>query len=713
MIRLNNLTVNYGSKQVINDSEIEIISNKITIITGPSGSGKTTLLNILGLLLENKEIQYDYYFNDLKIDVHDKKLVSQVKRTLFSYVFQDYNLFDTMNVVENFKVHYYLCGKKYRKEEVQNCLSLVKLSDININKKVTSLSGGEKQRLAIALALVKNPEVILLDEPTANLDEENSKIIVDIIHQLKDEGKTIVISTHHKDLYNGDILYTIENKKIINEDGIKEVEVSNNIIDNCNKKTYFNIKYGILKFNSHLMINMLFVTLLALVIGYTSYNIVSARQANKIQTKQTETIANNEIFLVNEYPRVYEPGTWPSYYDDKSDNIKNEYIQQITNIEGVQSVYYYKCFFPWAYNYSNKGERNYIKENELGKINIGKNGETISNVNMSDRNNLYGLVTWDEFNAEEQCLIYDETIENGVYISNSFAQFLGIEDIEGITLKFNISIPIAQLRALANTIDGPTNAGSPYYIYTEVEYPIKGILNSDISGKKYYEEYVNNYIYINYNELDKLQKETQVSNQQSIDSYYDTNLHNGPIFPKEKTFYTFDLTSNALVIRVDDHKQMDNVKKELQLMNEYFVVKTKTNANEGIKDLTQQSYFVNIVIPIIVVGVLLIMVSIIYYFRNKKDKHNLALLKANGINHLMLVSISEIIISWLLHILLSIGIELIFINLINSHYKLGIPIDMYVIIVPVIISTLVNLCPIIVFYLMNRKINVTLLVRSS
>ena len=208
MLEIKNLNIRF-QYSIVEDGNVTINPYEITIFTGESGTGKTSILNILGLLdLDNR---YDYYLNGELIKKND---YNKIKRSYISYVFQDYNLIEDLSIKDNFETMFNISGKKYDKALVENLLNDVCIDLKKLKQKSKSLSGGEKQRLAIALALVKEPQLLLLDEPTANLDDNNAKQIVEILNKLKEKGLMIVIASHHPDLYNGDHIYQIEDMKL-------------------------------------------------------------------------------------------------------------------------------------------------------------------------------------------------------------------------------------------------------------------------------------------------------------------------------------------------------------------------------------------------------------------------------------------------------------------------------------------------------------------
>jgi putative ABC transport system ATP-binding protein len=200
LISIQNLDHYFGKrslrKQVLFDINLTINSGEIVILTGPSGSGKTTLLSLIGAL---RSVQY----GSIKVldrelyKVTDKKLL-QLRRQL-GYIFQKHNLVPFLNACQNVQMSLEL-RPSISKNEVRR-LSKVMLEAVGLKHRInhfpSQLSGGEQQRVAIARALVTRPKIVLADEPTASLDKNSGRAVVEILQQLaKDRGCSILLVTH-------------------------------------------------------------------------------------------------------------------------------------------------------------------------------------------------------------------------------------------------------------------------------------------------------------------------------------------------------------------------------------------------------------------------------------------------------------------------------------------------------------------------------------
>ena len=180
----------------LNEVSLEIESGAFMSFVGPSGSGKTTLLNLIGGL--DVPTSGDIYFKESGLSSMNRQQMAQYRRENIGFIFQTYNLLPVYSVYENVLFPLLLKGSKEKdvRDRVMDIVSKVGLSDQS-KKRPSQLSGGQCQRVAIARALVKDPPLILADEPTANLDTENSLQILELMRELNRQYKAAVIFSTH------------------------------------------------------------------------------------------------------------------------------------------------------------------------------------------------------------------------------------------------------------------------------------------------------------------------------------------------------------------------------------------------------------------------------------------------------------------------------------------------------------------------------------
>ncbi len=184
--------------RALNGVSLDIKESSFISIAGPSGSGKTTLLNIIGCL--DKSTNGDLFFNDKNITGYDDNRLTSFRNDNIGFIFQDFNLIPVLTVYEN--VEFPLCiNPKFKgnhKKNVEEILKMVGIFELK-DRLPKELSGGQKQRVAIARALIKKPLIVLADEPTANLDSDNAKNVMEIMKQMnRDLKTTFLFSTHDK-----------------------------------------------------------------------------------------------------------------------------------------------------------------------------------------------------------------------------------------------------------------------------------------------------------------------------------------------------------------------------------------------------------------------------------------------------------------------------------------------------------------------------------
>jgi len=198
-----NKTYKIGDKslQVLNNVSLEIQRGELVSIVGKSGSGKSTLLNMIGML-DNYD-SGEYWFDGNLINQVSETDAAHYRNKYIGFVFQTFHLIGTKTAVENvaLPLMYKGIGKKERIEMSEKMLERVGLGD-RIHHLPNELSGGQKQRVAIARALVTNADLILADEPTGALDSKTSKEIMDLLIEINNEGKTVLIVTHENDVAN-------------------------------------------------------------------------------------------------------------------------------------------------------------------------------------------------------------------------------------------------------------------------------------------------------------------------------------------------------------------------------------------------------------------------------------------------------------------------------------------------------------------------------
>ncbi len=188
-----------GKLTVLKDINLQIKKGEFIAITGPSGSGKSTMMNIVGAL--DNPSEGSVYLRDKNIAHMSEFSLAVLRGKTVGFIFQQFNLIPTLSALQNVMLPIeFIDGMPNARERATHLLEILGLGN-RMHHKPTELSGGQQQRVAIARALANNPEVILADEPTGNLDSKTGKFVMDFLGRLNaKDGKTIILVTHDLDL---------------------------------------------------------------------------------------------------------------------------------------------------------------------------------------------------------------------------------------------------------------------------------------------------------------------------------------------------------------------------------------------------------------------------------------------------------------------------------------------------------------------------------
>lgn len=228
LIRTEDITKSYiQENQVLKGINLEIQEGEFVSILGESGSGKTTLLSILGGM--ETPTTGKVFFKDLELSNLKEKELAKLRRTEIGFVFQFFNLAPYLNVEENIFLPLVLDGKnkKVYMERFNSLVETLQIKDI-LDKFPSNISGGEQQRVAICKSLIYSPELILLDEPTGNLDSKNANEIMVLLRDINEtQGTTIIQVTHsEQNAQFGDRIIRILDGQIIEDTHIEKIKLS-------------------------------------------------------------------------------------------------------------------------------------------------------------------------------------------------------------------------------------------------------------------------------------------------------------------------------------------------------------------------------------------------------------------------------------------------------------------------------------------------------
>ena len=213
MIEVKEIEKSYGSLQVLKKVSLTIENNKVVTIVGPSGAGKSTLLHIIGTL--DKPDRGEVIIDGVNLSQLSDDKLAEFRNRHIGFVYQFHHLLPEFTALENVAMPALIAGmsRKDSFKRAQELLDFLKLAD-RVGHKPAQLSGGEQQRVSVARALMNNPELILADEPSGNLDTENARKLHDLFFVLRDTFKqTFIIVTHNEELAQ------LSDRKIVLQDG--------------------------------------------------------------------------------------------------------------------------------------------------------------------------------------------------------------------------------------------------------------------------------------------------------------------------------------------------------------------------------------------------------------------------------------------------------------------------------------------------------------
>lgn len=196
VLELKNISKSFGEVEALKNINISVKKGDWVSIMGPSGSGKSTLLNIISLLDEPTSGEYNLLGKSMR-DLSDSDKIT-IRREKIGLIFQQFHLIPYLNAIENVMLAQFY-HSSIDVDDAKAALQKVGLGH-RISHLPSQLSGGEQQRLCIARSFINNPDILLADEPTGNLDSDNEKIVLEAFCKLRDEGKTIILITHNSEI---------------------------------------------------------------------------------------------------------------------------------------------------------------------------------------------------------------------------------------------------------------------------------------------------------------------------------------------------------------------------------------------------------------------------------------------------------------------------------------------------------------------------------
>ncbi len=601
-MRVEKLSKNY-KKKVLDNVTIDFTNQTINLLIGRSGTGKTTLLNLLFGLDQD-------YIGKILIDEQDiskfnNQELSEMRLNKVQYVFQDFKLHNNLTVYETL---YYSLANVENVDRVEYLLESFELS-ILIKNKVSELSGGQKQRLAFARAIINKPEIILMDEPTSNLDDETTEIVLTQIKKLKELGHTVVISSHDKRLNNSvDNIYEIKGKqinKITENINDKLVELKQEQLKK--KRKLFKYTLAKLKMNKSFLISIN-VVMVAIIIFIMLLVACIVFYKNNAQDIFYRGISDQTILLNidNSYQEPYEGYVSGNPVSSKKLGFGPEDIEKIEKIDHVEQA----TLFDKSLSSGPMGDLIYTIDKDMisQEIQKQKSYPSAPEVITFSFEGLKGPKEIQEYYQPEGLKVvageFPENDSNQILIPDILAlQEFPEKEYEQI-IGETIMLPLLQYednKVMDNNFivsgiyeTGYKNYISPeYLLYSASKSPTEPTVQElELAFKEQSDRYYNS---------------DQLSQEYYESAFVDQNSFNQSIGWKQED----------ILIVVDDKKNIDEVEQEINILYPNYKLITQN----GLEDDYSNAYLViriSIIIGFIFIGFIL---YILTYFLNRSYMH--------------------------------------------------------------------------------------------
>ena len=652
MLELKNITKKYDEKIIFENLNVQFNkTNTINGIIGKSGSGKTTLFNILFGLDNDYEGVYTIDEQDVKL--FDLKKWDEIRRNEIHIVFQDFKLIENFTVLENL-----ILTLNCKEDEAKDALEKLDILSLE-NTKVKNISGGEKQRLAIARALIKNPKILLLDEPTGNLDDVHAAIIMKCIQSLKNEQMMIFIISHDQRVIDYcDNIYVLENKTLKLEKENKENIVSYQKKSSASKAKIHHIKY-ILKtiqrnikdiIINYIPVSIIFMLFMTIFLFFYSvsindlYEFYSGIDNKTIYVSTThytkqylnDCAKNNYVIISNDGARI---------------SFSNKDLKDVQNISGVKEAKLYNGNVETSVD--DKGnELNLVLYKDSFSNKIKK---TKSYVHFPDKVQMeFKTLTvpssyMKHYNPKHIDLLYGTYPEKNEILIPDFLAYNYLKN-ENLNALINQSIELPIINEKRNQINQ--------------KYKVSGIYKTNYENNIGLTEY----IYTSYQNYDFLEL------FQTLESYKnhvnDFNQENKSHDIHKTVFRDYDSYLKAIGTGLDDmtivcksQKDVKNVTKELNRLFPHLRLMSQYEFKNG---EFRESYIQTVLINVGIIILVAVILGIVILFLNKgyikKRNRELAVLYALGRSKrdvIVIILLEHLLISTIAFIMGYLGLSMI------------------------------------------------------
>jgi len=594
MIEMKHLDIRFDNQIIFKNANFKTCPGKITGIIGKSGCGKTTFL---------KALIYQYSNQTLSID---KQTITEKNKEDYllncvSYIDQFGTFFENMKIREHFKFISQLKSQGFDQDKMLEVLHLVGLDNIDLSYFPSSLSIGQRKRFLIALAMFKDASIIIIDEPTASLDQENKEIILNLLQNLKKDNKYIIITTHDDFLIEHlDIVYEIENKQLYCHQEIKEVQQDLKIENIKHKriKKYFFYKNQRQWFQFILVMLLGFIMTVSISTNISDSILQENQLANGIERANKAEVYTgkvNDAFLGND-------GYYIANQEDNLD-ISDDELAQMKAIKHVKGVYPFDVF---------------------DTINQMQNVTTTSVYCEEDK------VNFDYFKSGSPLVAPYYSFQNiksngkklkGNAISQSLANKLGIDkDEKNFKISVEVYIPVQQYSYQGEMNESGLKAEMSQVLTKKVKLDLE--VDHIISVDDYYNEFLSAGYTILIPEKSFYSLLNQYNNQ-TPDSLLDAKELNATITPYHSKNY---------VIEVDRINNLKTVEKEITKISKNLATYDQYNSVIDMTDIYKEERKGRYIYMVMVVLVAIVLYAMVQINALDDRKNEVKLLKLYGLN---------------------------------------------------------------------------------
>lgn len=594
MIEMKHLDIRFDNQIIFKNANFKTCPGKITGIIGKSGCGKTTFL---------KALIYQYSNQTLSID---KQTITEKNKEDYllncvSYIDQFGTFFENMKIREHFEFISQLRKQEFDQDKMLEVLHLVGLDNIDLSYFPSSLSIGQRKRFLIALAMYKDASIIIIDEPTASLDQENKEIILNLLQNLKKDNKYIIITTHDDFLIEHlDIVYEIENKQLYCHQEIKEVQQDLKIENIKHKriKKYFFYKNQRQWFQFILVMLLGFIMTVSISTNISDSILQENQLANGIERANKAEVYTgkvNDAFLGND-------GYYIANQEDNLD-ISDDELAQMKAIKHVKGVYPFDVF---------------------DTINQMQNVTTTSVYCEEDK------VNFDYFKSGSPLVAPYYSFQNiksngkklkGNAISQSLANKLGIDkDEKNFKISVEVYIPVQQYSYQGEMNESGLKAEMSQVLTKKVKLDLE--VDHIISVDDYYNEFLSAGYTILMPEKSFYSLLNQYNNQ-TPDSLLDAKELNATITPYHSKNY---------VVEVDRISNLKTVEKEITKISKNLVTYDQYNSVIDTTDVYKEERKGRYIYMVMVVLVAIVLYAMVQINALDDRKNEVKLLKLYGLN---------------------------------------------------------------------------------